>query len=137
MKIQFEDFVLNFNTVSSKILDFLEINPSSINDKFDITNSSESSFSLSGVWRLITKATGYEVNVYNSLAQNSQTYFMPTNVTKYEFKDLGNLGTWTLKVKALGDNNNLDSDYSSKDRFVLYQGITTFDRPAVSNFTIL
>ena len=39
MKIQFEDFVLNFNTVSSKILDFLEINPSSINDKFDITNS--------------------------------------------------------------------------------------------------
>ena len=106
-------------------------------DKFVVSSSSESSFDLSGVWQLITKATGYEVNVYNSLAQISQTYTMPTNVTKYVFEGLGVLGTWTLKVKALGDNLNLNSDYSSKDCFVLYQGITTFDRPAVNNFTIL
>ena len=106
-------------------------------DKFVVSSSNESSFDLSGVWQLITKATGYEVNVYNSLAQISQTYTMPTNLTRYVFKDLGVLGTWTLKVKALGDNLNLNSDYSSKDCFVLYQGITTFDRPAVNNFTIL
>ena len=105
--------------------------------KFATGSSTSTSFSLSGVWNLITTATGYEVNIYNSLAQYSTTFNVDKLITAYEFKNLTNLGEWTLSVRALGDNVNLDSDYSTKNTFVLYQGLTVLDRPSVSNFTIL
>jgi len=106
--------------------------------QFVTGKSSSNSFTLSGVWDENSKATGFEVNLYNKTVQYSQTYFVANNVGKYEFQGLTDLGTWTLEVKALGDKHvNLDSDYSRKDTFVMYQGITLFDRPLVKNFTIL
>ena len=105
--------------------------------KFVTGSSTSTAFTLSGVWNLIPTATGYETNLYNSLAQYSTTFKLDKQTTSYEFTNLTNLGEWTLSVRALGDNFNLDSDYSTANTFVLYQGLTTFDRPAVSNFTIL
>ena len=106
--------------------------------KFATGSSTSTSFTLSGVWDEVKDASGYQVNIYNSLAQYSEVSNMEKTITKYEFTGLTNLGEWTLSVKSLGDKTTyLDSDYSTKNAFVLYQGITVFDRPAVSNFTIL
>jgi hypothetical protein len=105
--------------------------------KFATGRSTSTSFSLSGAWDEVKAGSGYQVSIYNSLAQFSDAFNVPSDVVRYEFTGLTNLGEWTLSIKSLGNNVNLDSDYSTANVFVLYQGITVFDRPAVSNFTIL
>lgn len=106
-------------------------------DKFITGNSDAKSFSLSGVWQSVANATGYEVSIYNSLAQYYVETITPKTVTKVLFSNLNTLGLWTLNVKAIGEPTYLESDVATTDAFVIYNGITVYDRPAISNFKIL
>lgn len=106
-------------------------------DKFVTGSSTAEFFSLSGVWRTVPTATGYEVSIYNSLAQYYVETINPQDVLTVLFPNLNTLGVWTLNVKALGRNVDLDSDYATADCFVIYNGITQFDRPSITKFTIL
>jgi hypothetical protein len=105
---------------------------------FQTGTTTSTYFNLSGVWSAVTNATGYESLLTNSITQFTSGTIHSSATTSYQWTGLNDIGRWDLSIKALGNKSTAwDSEYAKANTFVVYQTITTYNRAAVLNFTIL
>ena len=112
-----------------------------------IDAANNNAFYISGDWKPVSNAKGYNVRLYNPnnsfVEKNIDT--SESNCVFYNEKSIGN---YSFRVNALGSNSNnsdtdqqtyFDSDYHHSGIFIIYQdnNLLTYDRPYLSSMTIL
>jgi hypothetical protein len=110
-----------------------------------VPNSSDGTFSITGMWTGITPVstvTGYNM-VLDLPNGQSVSKFVKNTVTGAEFTGLNQVGVYNFKVNALGNRGGgggdayFDSDYASSGIFVLYEESLTFSKSFLDRITIL
>jgi hypothetical protein len=107
----------------------------------------DASFSMTGTW---TDPNGSNATGYFAVltAPGSFPQFKKVTTTSAAFDELTTMGTYTLKVQALGaassplnfDNLNLNAYYNSSisraDKFVIVDDLVSYDKSFLGGFTV-
>jgi hypothetical protein len=95
-------------------------------------------FSLSGRWSRIPSAVGYFASLYNSITQEySGVSITSNNTTGYLWTNMDQLGKWELAVNAVGNKTtSLDSEFARSGIFVMYQGVTKYEKAPIIKFSV-
>lgn len=109
--------------------------------------SNNNAFYISGDWRSVSNAAGYNIRLYNPNNSFTEVTVGPT-ILNYVFYNESSVGNYSFRIKASGSNANakelraqtyFDSDYNSSGIFIVYEDSRSliYDRPFLSSITIL
>ena len=110
-----------------------------------ITGADSDGFYISGNWKSVSNALGYNVRLYQPNGDTQELTLNGINNTGVEFYTEG-IGNYSYRVSASGSYSNgtinpntyFNSDYSASGLFLIYDGsLMNYDRPYLSKVTIL
>jgi hypothetical protein len=128
-----QTYYTGVNSVGS--VDVLELAPPEITS-FATSNITSSGFQLNASWNEVDNATGYRLEVSNSIANEKLT--SDTSNLNLSFTGLKSLGNWNLSVMSLGDGAKISSFPSKTGLLVAYSfsNQNIISKPAINSFTI-
>jgi hypothetical protein len=126
---------INYKVLNTPIIQSLTTGIDSYNGQFYI----------SGQWKQISDAKGYNVKLYEPNGTIQQQNLASSSITGAKFYIEG-IGNYSYRVNSSGSYSNsntnvnayFDSDYTASGLFLVYDGaLTSYDRPFLSKVKIL